>query len=71
MNALAPAVAAAFGLTMALLCAIGGTRSESAVAAEGEGFGVLPGQAPRFSGPQGREADVTRTTRDGRANRLQ
>jgi uncharacterized RmlC-like cupin family protein len=31
----------------------------SAVAAGGEGFVVLPDHAPRFSGPQGREADVT------------
>ena len=31
----------------------------TAVAAEGEGFVVLPGFAPRFSGPQGREADFT------------
>lgn len=28
-------------------------------AAAGAGFVVLPGGAPRFSGPQGREADVT------------
>jgi quercetin 2,3-dioxygenase len=27
--------------------------------ADGEGFVVLPGHAPRFSGHQGREADVT------------
>src|SRR3954451_7805643 len=29
------------------------------VAAEGEGFVVLPDRASRFSGPQGREADIT------------
>src|SRR5262245_2013766 len=31
----------------------------TAVAAEGGGFVGLPQDAPRFSGPQGREADVT------------
>ena len=31
----------------------------TAVAAGGEGFVVLPDRASRFSGPQGREADVT------------
>jgi mannose-6-phosphate isomerase-like protein (cupin superfamily) len=31
----------------------------TAMAADVEGFVVLPDQAPRFSGPQGREADVT------------
>ena len=31
MNALAPTVAAAFGLTMALLCAIGGSWREDGV----------------------------------------
>jgi quercetin dioxygenase-like cupin family protein len=31
----------------------------TAMAAEGEGFVVLPDGASRFSGPQGREADVT------------
>ena len=31
----------------------------TAVAAGGEGFVVLPGLAPHFSGPQGRESDVT------------
>jgi mannose-6-phosphate isomerase-like protein (cupin superfamily) len=38
----------------------------TAVATEGEGFVVLPDRAPRFSGPQGREADVTEllATRD-------
>jgi quercetin 2,3-dioxygenase len=29
------------------------------MAVEGDGFVVLPDRAPRFSGPQGREADVT------------
>jgi len=33
--------------------------SGSSVAAEAEAFIVLPGQAPRYSGQQGREADVT------------
>ena len=33
--------------------------SGSAVAAEAEAFVVLPGQAPRYTGQQGREADVT------------
>src|SRR5262245_34171887 len=38
----------------------------TAMAAEGEGFVVLPDHVPRFSGPQGREADVTElvATRD-------
>jgi quercetin 2,3-dioxygenase len=38
----------------------------TAVAANEEGFVVLPDRAPRFSGPQGREADVTEllATRD-------
>src|SRR5437667_11164794 len=38
----------------------------TAAAAEGEGFVVLPDGAPRFSGPKGREADVTElvATRD-------
>jgi quercetin 2,3-dioxygenase len=40
-------------LLHALLC---GT---TATAAEGEGFVVLPEDASRFSGPQGREADFT------------
>lgn len=31
----------------------------TAMAADEEGFVVLPDRAPRFSGPQGREADVT------------
>src|SRR6266852_1716295 len=31
----------------------------TAMAADKEGFVVLPDRAPRFSGPQGREADVT------------
>jgi uncharacterized RmlC-like cupin family protein len=31
----------------------------TAVAAEGEGFVVLPDRESHFSGPQGREADVT------------
>ena len=31
----------------------------TAMAANEEGFVVLPDRAPRFSGPQGREADVT------------
>src|SRR5689334_17559650 len=31
----------------------------TAVAVEGEGFVVLPDGAPRFAGPQGREADIT------------
>jgi quercetin 2,3-dioxygenase len=31
----------------------------TAMAADAEGFVVLPDRAPRFSGPQGREADVT------------
>ena len=37
-----------------------------AAAAAGAGFVVLPGGAPRFSGPKGREADVTElvATRD-------
>jgi len=37
-----------------------------AAGAAGEGFVVLPGTAPRFSGPKGREADVTEllATRD-------
>ena len=33
--------------------------SLTAMAANEEGFVVLPDRAPRFSGPQGREADVT------------
>jgi mannose-6-phosphate isomerase-like protein (cupin superfamily) len=38
----------------------------TAMAADEEGFVVLPDRAPRFSGPQGREADVTElvATRD-------
>jgi quercetin 2,3-dioxygenase len=43
----------AAGLLVALL------SGPPAVAAGGEGFVVLPDRASRFSGPQGREADVT------------
>jgi len=39
-----------------LLLALSGP---TAVAAGGEGFVVLPDRVPRFSGPQGREEDVT------------
>ena len=39
-----------------LLVLLSGT---TALAAEVEGFVILPDRAPRFSGPQGREADVT------------
>lgn len=41
-------------------------------AAAGAGFVVLPGGAPRFSGPQGREADITElvATRDQTAGAL-
>ena len=39
-----------------LLVLLSGT---TASAAEVEGFVILPDRAPRFSGPQGREADVT------------
>ena len=50
----------AFTLSTVMFC---GTTaifsSPAAKAAEGERFVVLPGQAPRFTGPQGREADVT------------
>src|SRR6185312_17331220 len=35
------------------------THLGDTVAVEGEGFVVLPDEASRFSGPQGREADVT------------
>ena len=46
-----------------LLVLLSGT---TASAAEVEGFVILPDRAPRFSGPQGREADVTElvATRD-------
>ncbi len=36
-----------------------------AAAAAGAGFIVLPGGAPRFSGPEGREADVTELVATG------
>jgi quercetin 2,3-dioxygenase len=36
-----------------------------AAAAAGAGFIVLPGDAPRFSGPEGREADITELVATG------
>jgi quercetin dioxygenase-like cupin family protein len=50
----------AFIISIALFFGAAAILSEpAALAAEGEGFVVLPDQTSRFSGPQGREADVT------------
>ena len=50
----------AFALSAVMFCGTAAILSAPAAkAAEGERFVVLPGQAPRFTGPQGREADVT------------
>ena len=44
---------------LAVWLMVGLLVGHTAVAAEGEGFVVLPDGGSRFSGPQGREADVT------------